>query len=268
MSVISISRGSYSHGREVAEKLARQLGYECISREVILEASRQFNIPQLKLLRAVRNAPSILDRYRFGKERYVAYVRAALLQRVQRGNVVYHGFAGHFFLQQIPFALNVQILAEEEDRVQEVIRREKVSADEAHRTLLRIDEERSKWSQHLYGIDTWDPRLYDIVLNLRSLSVDDAVKLIARNVELPAFQSTPETQRVLDNHVLAAQVEAALIGEFPQAKASAKDGNVFVAIRGSMSQQRALTDKARDLASFVEGAKQVNVHFVPLMTAD
>jgi len=268
MSIITISRGSYSHGREVAEKLAQQLGYECISREVILEASEQFNIPQFQLLKAVRDAPSILDRYRFGKERYVAYVRAALLRHAQGGNVVYHGFAGHFFLQQIRFVLNVRILADTEDRIQEVIRREGVSADEARRTVERIDEERSKWSQHLYGIDTWDPTLYDMVLNLRSLSVDDAVKLIARNVELPAFQSTPETRRILDNHVLAAQVEAALIAEFPQAKASAKDGNVFVAIYGSMSQQRALTDKARDLASFVEGTKQVNVHFVPLMTAD
>jgi cytidylate kinase len=268
MSVITISRGSYSHGREVAEKLARQLGYECVSREVILEASKQFNIPQFQLLRAVRNAPSILDRYRFGKERYVAYVRAALLKHAQRGNLVYHGFAGQFFLRQIPFVLCVRILADADDRVQEVMQREKVMADEARRTLERIDEERSKWSQHLYGIDTWDPRLYDIVLNLRSLSVDDAVKLIARNAELPAFQSTPETKRVLDNHVLAAQVEAALIGEFPQAKASAKDGNVFVAIHGPMAHQRALTDKARDLASFVEGTKQVSVHFVPLMTAD
>ena len=268
MSIITISRGSFSHGREVAEKLAEQLVYECISREVILEASKQFNIPQLKLLRAVRNAPSILDRYRFGKERYVAYVRAALLRHVQRGNVVYHGFAGHFFLQQIPFALNVRVLAGTEDRIQEVIRRENVSADEAQRTLERIDEERSKWSQHLYGIDTWDPSLYNMVLNLQSLSVDDAVQLIARNAELPAFQSTPETKSILDNHVLAAQVEAALIAEFPQAKVSAKDGNVFVAIHGAMSQQRALSDKARDLASFVEGTKQVDVHFVPLMTAD
>jgi cytidylate kinase len=268
MSIITISRGSYSHGREVAENLAQQLGYECISREVILEASEQFNIPQLQLLKGVRDAPSILDRYRFGKERFVAYVRAALLQHVQRGNVVYHGFAGHFFLQQIPFVLNVRILAGAEDRIQELIRREGVSAEEARRTLGRIDEERSRWSQYLYGIDTWDPTLYDMVLNLRLLSIGDAVKLIVRNVELPGFQSTPETKRILDDHALAAQVEAALIAEFPQAKASAKDGSVFVAIHGAMSQQQALTDKARDLASFVKGAEQVTVHFVPLMTAD
>ena len=140
--------------------------------------------------------------------------------------------------------------------------------DSARRALRRIDEERSKWSQHLYGIDTRDASLYDMVLNLRSLSVDDAVDLIARNVELPAFQSTPEMKKILDNFALAAQVEAALIAEFPQAKVSARDGNVFVAIHGPISQRERLMDKARDLASFVDGVRQVTVHFVPLMTAD
>lgn len=268
MSVITISRGSYSGGREVAERLAKKLGFECISREVILAASEQFNIPQLKLLEAVRDAPSILDRYRFGKERYVAYVRAALLRHVQRGDLVYHGFAGHFFLQQIPFALSVRIVADPEERIQEVMRREGISAAEARRTLARIDEERSRWSRHLYGIDASDPSLYDMVLNLRSLSIDDAVELIAQSAERPGFRRTPETNRILDNFALAAQVEAVLIAEFPQAKASARDGKVFVAIHGPMGLEKGLTEKARDLVSFVEGVKQVTVHFVPLMTAD
>ena len=39
MSVITVSRGSYSRGKEVAEKVAQELGYACISREVLLEAS-------------------------------------------------------------------------------------------------------------------------------------------------------------------------------------------------------------------------------------
>jgi hypothetical protein len=40
MAIITISRGSYYRGREVAEKLAAKLGYECISREILLEASQ------------------------------------------------------------------------------------------------------------------------------------------------------------------------------------------------------------------------------------
>ena len=47
MSIVTISRGSYSRGKQVAEKLAEALGYECISREIIIEASELFNIPEL-----------------------------------------------------------------------------------------------------------------------------------------------------------------------------------------------------------------------------
>ena len=37
MSIITISKGSYSHGKEVAEKVAEKLGYDCIARDDIIE---------------------------------------------------------------------------------------------------------------------------------------------------------------------------------------------------------------------------------------
>jgi len=97
MSIITIARGSYSRGKEVAEKVAVALGYQCISREVLLEASELFNVPEIKPVRAIHDSPSTLDRLSYGKEKYVAYIRAALLRHIQRDNVVYHGLAGHFF---------------------------------------------------------------------------------------------------------------------------------------------------------------------------
>jgi len=60
MGIITVARGSYSHGQEIAEKVAQKLGYDCISREVILEASKEFNIPEIKLTQAFEDAPSIL----------------------------------------------------------------------------------------------------------------------------------------------------------------------------------------------------------------
>ena len=47
MSIITISRGSFSKGKEVAEKLAEKLNYECISRDILIEASEHFNIPEI-----------------------------------------------------------------------------------------------------------------------------------------------------------------------------------------------------------------------------
>ena len=102
MSIITISRGSYSRGKEVAEKLAQALGYQCLSRDILLEASERYNIPEIKLIRAIHDAPSILERFTYRKEPYVAYIRAALLHQAQKDNLVYHGLAGHFLLKGFP----------------------------------------------------------------------------------------------------------------------------------------------------------------------
>jgi len=88
MSIITISRGSYSRGKEVAEKIAQRLGYECVSRDVLIEASDEFNIPEIKLVRAIHDSPSVLDRFTHGKEKYVSYIRAAVLKRDMKDNVV------------------------------------------------------------------------------------------------------------------------------------------------------------------------------------
>ena len=101
MAIITISRGSYSRGKEVAEKVAAELGYDCLSRDVVLEAAKQLLIPELKLIRALHDAPSILDRMIGGKEKYIDEFRNVLLSFLKKDNVIYHGLAGQFFLNRV-----------------------------------------------------------------------------------------------------------------------------------------------------------------------
>ncbi len=212
MPIITISRGSYSRGKEVAEKLAQKLGYKCISRDILLEASEHYNIPEIKLIRAIHDAPSILERFTHGKERFVAYIRYTLLKHVQNDNVVYHGLAGHYFLMGIPHVIKVRIMADLEDRVQEEMRRENISAEEARFILKKDDDERRRWGIQIYGVDTWDPMLYDMVLHVKAITVEDAVDLISKAAQMPHFQATPESQRLLDVMLREAGAEAARLG--------------------------------------------------------
>jgi cytidylate kinase len=207
MSIITISRGTYHRGREVAEKLAQKLGYACLSREILLEASEEYNIPEIKLIRAIDDAPTILDRLTRQKEKFVAYIRAALLKHAQKDNLVYHGLFGHFFLQDIPHVLKVRIVGDLEARVADEVQREGISAEKAREIILRDDEERRKWSQYLYGVDTWDATLYDLVIHLKTITVDDAVGIVSQVVQLPGFQTTPESQQAIDALVNAARME-------------------------------------------------------------
>jgi cytidylate kinase len=137
--------------------------------------------------------------------RYIACTRFAVTKHVQKDNVVYHGLAGHFFLQGVPHVLKVRITASLEDRIKEEVKRENISPEEARRVLRKDDEERRKWSLALYGIDTWDSSLYDMVLHIKTMTVEDAVSTIRRALEIPRFQSTPESQALLDKLVLRAQ---------------------------------------------------------------
>ena len=148
MAIVTISRGSYSKGKEVAEGVAAKLGFACVSRDVLLEASDRFNIPEVKLVRAIHDAPSVLDRFRHGKVSYISYIQSALLERVKEGNIVYHGLAGHILLRGIPNVLKVRILAALETRIAAEMERERISDREEARSLIQLeDEERRKWTK-------------------------------------------------------------------------------------------------------------------------
>ena len=70
--------------------MAKKLGYGCISREILLEITEEYNISEIKLLRSIRDAPSLLERYTFGREKYINYICAAILTHVIKDNIVYH----------------------------------------------------------------------------------------------------------------------------------------------------------------------------------
>lgn len=226
MAIITISRGSCSRRREVAELVAQRLSYDCISRDIILDASEHFEIPEVKLTRAIHDAPSILERFTYGKEKYVAYFQAALLKFLREDSMVYHGLASHFFPPSISHALKVRVIADPEDRIRLEMEREGISYQETLRQLEQDNEQRRKWSYSLYGIDTSDPALYDLVIHIQKTSVLDAADIIVHAVNRDCFQTTPESLKAIRDLALAAEVKAALVEMDPTVEVIADDGCV------------------------------------------
>lgn len=211
MAIITISRNSYSMGTAVAEKVAQELGYECISREVLLEASVKFDIPEEDLRHALQDPPNIFQSFSHSKERYVAYVRAAFLRHVQRDNVIYHGLAGHFFLTGISHVLKVRLIAETTERVRAAAEQNHLSERAARSAVRKKDSQRRKWSQHLYGIDTSDPHLYALVIRVKKMNAETAAKLICHTAREDCFQATEESRQKLEELAMAAEIKANLV---------------------------------------------------------
>jgi len=262
MSIITISKGSYSYGTEVAEKLAEKLGYECVSREVLLDASHKFNIPEIKLVKAIEDPPSFLDRLFLGKEKYIAYVRSAFLKRIEKDNIVYHGFAGHFFVRNVPNVCKIRIIADMEYRIRKVVDQEGVSAASAKKIIERIDDARRKWGLHLYGIDTSDADLYDMVFKVDNMNAENVIGIIAHTVQLPCFQISPGARGFLHDLSLEYEIKAHLVEKFPTTRyASAKDGMVTVIIETTLKDKEKVGTEMEGILKGIDGVKELDIRF-------
>jgi len=263
MTIITISRGSYSKGKEIAEKTAQRLGYECVRREIILETTGQYHLPEIELVRAIHNAPTILDRFGFRKEKYLAFFQNALLHHLKNNNVVYHGLAGHFLLTGVSHVLKVRIISDMEDRIKLEMERENISRKEAKKILVKDDEERRKWSKHLFDIDTADPSLYDLVIHINTIDTDMASDIICSAANMPHFQPTPESEKAMNDLFLASEVKTALVTHVPFYEITCKDGEVHVKAKGHVTQEKMITKKVHKYAKTVHGVKKVFVEVSP-----
>jgi len=241
VAIITISRGSYSRGKEVAEALAERLGYECVSRDILLETCEEFAIPEIRLIKALHDAPRILERFHHGKERYISYFRSAFLTHMAKDNIVYHGLSGHFFLRDIAHVMKVRIIANMEDRVQEEMKRENCSEEEARYMLKKDDDERRRWGLSLYGKDTWDSSLYDMVLHIDVLQVEDVVDILDSEVKKGRFDTTAESAAMLRERALLANIHAHVVNFAPRVTVAVDNGVVTLGnLNGALSLDGAL----------------------------
>jgi len=274
MAIITISRGCFSHGKDIAEAVAKRLGYECISQEVLLEASRTFDLPEEKLFSSLHDAPGLMERITHVRERFINSIQTALMEHVVKDNVVYHGFAGQILLDGIDHVLKVRVIADMEARINLLMLRQEISRDVAVARIDREDEERAEWYRSIYHIDANDPRLYDLVLHIGRLTVADACDIVCRTATGKSFQTTPASSAALLDLALTNHVKVA-IKDVCHADVHCRDGIVRLRVKGQKIKasgaagpeiQHQVEDQIRDdlyqkiigLVSSIPGVKEID----------
>jgi len=256
MAVVTISRGLGSEGHTLATGLAEKLGYEVVSREDVVGAAARYGVPEARLQEALLEAPTFWDRLTLGRARYLAFVRAALCERAVQDRIVYEGNAGHLLLRGVPHVVCIRILAPVSHRVEVAKQRFGMTDDEAARHVENADRQRESWAQNLYGADCWDPALFDLVVNLRTLSVAGAVDAAATVVSRPEFAPNDASRKAMSDLLLESRVSAALAADADTLSAEVRvqaDGGV-VTLHGRASMVDAVIAVARG----VEGVTKVD----------
>lgn len=263
MPIITIFRGAFSGGPEIAENVAAQLGYRSVSREVLVEASRRYGIPEAKFTEIIETEPRWWERWRENLRLYRIALQAAMCEVAQGGDlVVYHGHMGHELLPGIRHVLKVLVTATIEFRIEQVRAREGLDDAAARRYIDHVDKARTRRLEAVFGADWRDPSRYDLVLNIARMKLETASHLIVEGARREEFQPTTESEQAFQDLTVMARAQAALV-------MSPKTRNLNISIQAEKGvvrvagilTQPALQQEIVRLVEGVEGVTKVEADF-------
>lgn len=233
MSIIAISRGTFSGGEALAKRVAERLQYRCLSREGNLErAAQRYMVPAEELTAAMEKRPTFWERMVGERAAYLAFVRAALCEEARGGRLVYHGYLGQFLLPGISHVISVRAIADADFRIRAAQRQQDLAREDALAYIEKADKERRDWTRFLFEVDWDDAHLYDLVLNLSRMSLNAACETVVQLTEQDEFKPNPASLKAMEDLTLHSQVAAALAMDFrtrgADLRVTADDGIVTV----------------------------------------
>lgn len=273
MPIITVSRGSMSGGKAFAERVSSALGSPCVGREILVDAAAKLGVSENVLAKKMEKGPGLWDRLTLERRMYVVAVQSALAEQIEKGDLVYHGVAGHLLLRDIPSVLRIRLIAPLKVRIQAVMEREGLSRQAAEHYIQDIDADRVRWTRFMYHADIRDPHLYDLMINLDRMSITTACDIVVETVKKPEFLITDEVREQLASFVLACRVKVAL-ATHPASRGLdlqvTSVGNVAT-IAGEVPQPTMLThassrweQELTQIAKSVSGVKRVELNIRPL----
>ncbi|OGL47393.1 MAG: hypothetical protein A2161_11690 [Candidatus Schekmanbacteria bacterium RBG_13_48_7] len=260
MSIITISRDSYSNGKEVAVKAAEILGYKCLNEEVFEAASKQYNVPGQKLIQVFHELPSFFGDSVKTLKNYIAYVQSAFTGFLVKDNLIYYGPAGHFLIQGVSHVLKVRIIANTDDRIKTRMNRENTTEKEAIKYITKDVRKEKKWAKLMFGVDGSDPSFYDLLINTSQIDISNAVQIIVDTVNSKKFQPMTYSKKCMENYDLSSRVRALLIEIDPEIRVRSESGDVYIYTKAHSRTIEKNTSIIKQKIEGLEGVKSVNIH--------
>ncbi len=263
MSIIAIFSGTYCHVEEIANSVSRQLEYTIVSNELFQETSRRYNVPIERLIRTTQGPTPFLNKLTREKERNIAYLKATLAELLRTNNIVYHGPGTHLLPDTVRHILTVCLAAEHGYRVSVAAKLHGISEREADTLIRKDDNKLFQWVEYLRGTSPWDEDLYDIVIPVNTVSVDEATTIIVENARKEAVRTTPASDRAMEDFVLAARINVVLVEKNRDVEVHCENGTAIVTINKFVKRLEHEKAELVKLVQSIPGVKDVRVKVGP-----
>jgi cytidylate kinase len=100
------------------------------------------------------------------------------------GKVVIIGRAGFLVARDMPGAIHIRLIASMDYRIQDVMKHDNLTADQAAKKIREIDAERAAFLKSHHNFDIRDLSRFDLVWNLDRIQVPEMVNTMAELVQL------------------------------------------------------------------------------------
>ncbi|MBF0472554.1 MAG: cytidylate kinase-like family protein [Nitrospirae bacterium] len=228
MSIITLTTATYSNCGQMITTAAKELNYDILGNEVIDLAAKEFNVSKNKIEQALYKAPAYAGRVHPDKNKYITYLQTVLIRCFLKNNIIYYGPAGFLLVRGISHMFNVRIIANIKDRIQQMMEIEGISSNAAEISILKNDEEFSKWSDYIFKADISDPNFYDLVIDLDKMNEQGAIKLIVNAILSKRYKLNRFSYNCLKDLELSLTLKSRLLDIDPRVMVYVKGEKIFV----------------------------------------
>jgi cytidylate kinase len=210
MTIVMISNKYQGGGEELAKALAAKTKWPMLNREQLQDEARQLGIKIGRLETSMIKKPSLTEKLAREKELYLAFLTTTLCEKAREGDLIYTGRAGHMLLPGVSHRVRVGLTAPMDVRIERTAKALNLSPDKAENYLAQLDEDVEKWIRYVHNADGRDPNAFDMFFNLENMSPSNAAGILCNIAELPGFQCTSTSMKVLDDLYLSSQAKLRL----------------------------------------------------------
>lgn len=177
LTILTVSRQMGSLGDEIAHTLAGRLGWELITRDVVLEKIFAPVCSENELYRLRESAKYFLNP-RNETETYLDYLTDQLLVQTARQSAVLVGFGSQVLFCDYEDALHVRLMAPDSVRIERIRKQFNCQDTDAEKIMVTSDRKHKRFVSTVFAADLSDNSLYDLTLNTANLSVDEGCAAI------------------------------------------------------------------------------------------
>ncbi|MCM1496081.1 MAG: cytidylate kinase-like family protein [Bacteroides sp.] len=200
--IITIARGFGSGGKDVGNRLAKELGIPCYEREILDMASEKTGLnvgvfmqvdEKLRRNAILKNLQTVQTSYAveptekdFVSDENLFFIQAEIIRALaQTQSCIIVGKCADYILKDYDNVISVYIEAPRAACVEEIIQKLNVSEKRAHQLIKTTDTYRANYYRYYTrGRDWTNPINYDMTLNSDKVGRENCVKIIKNYVDI------------------------------------------------------------------------------------